>query len=209
MTAHLLIAMLLSWPMPIPAAEGGIFAGVEDDAAELYREMRLEGILDEAVFAAGYGSVQRHGVRARMVAIADMTQLSTARRLYIFDLEAKKLVLNTFVTHGRNSGDLMAERFSNRVGSLQTSLGLYRVGQRIESPKHGPALLLDGLDRGMNDNARSREIIIHGAPYVSAEFIDYYGRAGRSWGCPAVPNEDMPKVIDLLSDGGLLYVHGV
>ena len=102
----------------------------------------------------------------------------------------------------------MAERFGNSDGSHQTSLGLYRVGARIESPKHGAALLLDGLDRGVNDKARSREVIIHAAPYVSADFVARQGRLGRSWGCPAVSAADMPKMIELLRDGGLLYVYG-
>lgn len=193
--------------MPTLAPEAGP-AAIATEAADLYREMRLEGVLDEAVFSAGYASVQRHGVRARMVAIADMSQPSTAKRLYVFDLETRTLVLRTFVAHGTNSGELMAERFSNRDGSHQTSLGLYRVGERIVSPKHGPALLLDGLDRGLNDGALRREVIIHGAPYVSPEFIAQHGRLGRSWGCPAVPIEDMTRVIDLLGNGGLLYVYG-
>ena len=204
-TAHLLMALLLGWPMPTLAADAGP-AVVANEAADLYREMGLEGILDEAVFSAGYASVQSHGIRARMVAIADMSQPSTAKRLYVFDLETRKLVLRTFVAHGSNSGDLMADRFSNRDGSHQTSLGLYRVGSRILSPKHGPALLLDGMDRGVNDGALRREVIIHGASYVSQEFIAQHGRLGRSWGCPAVPIEDMSRVIELLGDGGLLYV---
>jgi hypothetical protein len=206
MIAPILLALSLGGPVPATAPEMGPSTTAE--AAELYREMRLEGVLDEAVFGAAYERVQSRAGAAKVMAIADMSQPSTAERFYVFDLEQRKLVLRTFVAHGSGSGMLMAEQFSNRDGSHQTSLGLYRVGARIVSPKHGPALLLDGLDRGLNDRARSREVIIHGAPYVSADFIATSGRLGRSWGCPAVPVERMAKVIELLQDGGLLYVYG-
>jgi L,D-transpeptidase-like protein len=205
MITVMLIGLLMGGPVPAPA---GPSTTVASEAVALYREMRLEGVLDEVVFTAAHERVQRHGARARMVAIADMSQPSTAKRLYVFDFENKKLVLRTWVAHGSGSGGLMAERFGNSDGSHQTSLGLYRVGARIVSPKHGAALLLDGLDRGVNDKARSREVIIHAAPYVSAAFVASQGRLGRSWGCPAVSAADMPKLIDLLRDGGLLYVYG-
>jgi hypothetical protein len=198
---QMLVALMLSGPLSAaPTAAGS--------AADIYREMNLKGVLEESVFTAGFESMQRHGMSATVLAIADMTQPSTARRLYVFDLERRELLLRTFVAHGSGSGDLIAERFSNREGSHQTSLGLYRVGARIHSPKHGAALRLDGLDPGVNDNAWSREVIIHGASYVSSGFIARQGRLGRSWGCPAVPIEDMPKLIDLLADGGMLYLHG-
>jgi hypothetical protein len=207
--APILLALIMGGPLTAaPVAHARASALVPSGAADLYREMRLEGVLDETVFAAAYERVQAHGGGARMVAIADMSQPSSAERFYVFDLENRKLVLRTLVAHGSGSGDLMAERFSNRDGSHQTSLGLYRVGSRIRSPKHGAALLLDGLDPGINDRARSREVIIHSASYVSSAFVARHGRLGRSWGCPAVPVADLPKIIDLLSDGGLLYVYG-
>jgi hypothetical protein len=206
MIRPILTALLVGASLAAPAAHASP-APAAPDAADLYREMGLEGVVAQSVFAAGYESMQSHGLQARMLAIADMSQPSTAKRLYVFDLETRKLVLRTFVAHGSGTGELMAERFSNRDGSHQTSLGLYRVGSRIRSPKWGPALLLDGLDRGVNDKARAREIIVHGATYVSADFIAAAGRLGRSWGCPAVPLADMPKVIELLADRGLLYVH--
>ena len=82
------------------------------------------------------------------------------------------------------------------------------MGSKIQSPKHGLALLLNGLDKGVNDLALAREVIVHSAAYVSAAFIAIHGRLGRSWGCPAVPTADMAQVATLLADGGLLYVHG-
>jgi len=192
----------------VPSPEAASAAPTEATAEALYREVGLAGILESAVFEAGYGRMERHGLHARMLAIADMTQPSTARRLVVVDLEAKKVVLQTWVAHGQNSGELMAERFSNRDGSHQTSLGLYRVGAEIVSPKHGPALLLHGLDEGVNDEALRREVIIHGADYVSAGFIAAHGRLGRSWGCPAVARDEMARVIGLLADDGLLFVAG-
>ncbi len=211
MTAPLVLALLFGWLVPAPAgaAPSPEAVVVAEEAAEaFYREMGLAGVLDSEVFVAGHRSVERHGLPGRMLAIADMTRPSTAKRLYVFDMDSKRLVLRTWVAHGQNTGELMAERFSNRDGSHQTSLGLYRVGARIVSPKHGPALLLHGLDKGGNDKALAREVIIHGADYVSAQFIAAHGRLGRSWGCPAVPRDDMARVIELLADGGLLYVYG-
>ncbi|MEX2527936.1 MAG: murein L,D-transpeptidase catalytic domain family protein [Gemmatimonadota bacterium] len=211
MTRALIFAGLLGWPLPVPVGAGDtpeVAIVVEDDVADvLYREMDLGGVLPKEVFVAGHRSMNRDGLQGRMLAIADMSQPSTARRLYVFDLAARRLVLRTWVAHGANSGGLMARRFSNREGSHQTSLGLYRVGQEIVSPKHGPALLLHGMDHGLNDQARAREIIIHGADYVSSRFIAANGRLGRSWGCPAVPRDEMDRVIELLADGGLLYVY--
>jgi hypothetical protein len=174
----------------------------------LYDAIGLNGHLDRAVFDAALKSVRQHGLDAHRLAIADMSQPSTARRLFVLDLDTRQILAQTYVAHGQNSGNLMANRFSNRNDSHQTSLGLYRVGSQISSPKHGAALLLDGLDAGVNDRAREREIIVHGADYVSEKFIAANGRLGRSWGCPSVPREAMPYLITFLADGGLLYVHG-
>ncbi len=179
-----------------------------DPADWLYAELQLEGVLSRDAFDAAYERVTRAGALTGRLAIADMSKPSTAERLVVLDLDARTIVTRTWVAHGQGSGGLMAERFSNRHDSHQTSLGLYRVGQRITSRKHGAALLLEGLDRGVNDQARAREVIIHGADYVSAEFVAQHGRLGRSWGCPAVPREQMAIMIASLADGGLLYIHG-
>ncbi|MDX9750710.1 MAG: murein L,D-transpeptidase catalytic domain family protein [Flavobacteriales bacterium] len=211
-----LFGLALPEPAPLPAGKAGApvppppatAPPTVDAVAELYTEIGLAGELPEAVFSAGYRSVEKHGLKGtRMLAIADMGQPSTAKRLYIIDLEKKELLLRTYVAHGQKSGELMATDFSNKVGSHQTSLGLYRVGAEIVSPKHGPALLLHGLDKGVNCKALAREVIMHGADYVSPEFIAEHGRLGRSWGCPAVERAEMGRMIELLADGGSLYIY--
>lgn len=88
-----------------------------------------------------------------------------------------------------------------------SSPGFYKIGEEFISPKHGDALMLEGLDKGINDQARSREIIIHGADYVSAEFIRSQGRCGRSHGCPALSRQDMQTALQLLKPGSMLYIH--
>jgi len=196
-----MIAALVVCP-PARAATAG------DRAVDLYNEIGLEGTVDRDAFVAAVHSVERHGLAEGMLAIADMTRPSTEKRFVIIDLSTKRVLMHTWVAHGTGSGGLLATRFSNTEGTRATSLGLYRVGFEFRSPKRGPALILDGLDRGLNDHARSREVIMHGAEYVGADWIARYGRLGRSWGCPAVSFEDMGRVIDLLADGGLLYIYG-
>jgi len=194
-------------PMLGAVAEVPLTAGEDARTAGLFLEIGLLGQLHEDSFVQAYERARGIDPGVRMLAIADMTRPSTEKRLFIIDLERKELVLRTWVAHGQGSGELMATRFSNRHHSHQTSPGLYRVGAEITSPKHGPALLLHGLDKGVNCQALPREVIVHGADYVSEAFIAAHGRLGRSWGCPAVPRADMARVIDLLADGGLLYVH--
>lgn len=171
----------------------------------LFEACGLNGVMEEGAFRAAFNRCDQVGEANSILAIADMTRPSTQKRLFIIDLKERKLLLQTWVAHGKNSGELYCEHVSNRSGSLQTSKGLYRVGEKIISPKHGEALLLHGLDPGVNSAALQREIIIHGADYVSADFIAQHGRLGRSFGCPAVPREVMPKVAELL-EGKMLYV---
>jgi hypothetical protein len=177
-------------------------------ADSLYVSAALAGMIDRETFRAAYTRAAQEPQPPRTLAIADMRQPSTERRLVVLDIANNSVLLRTWVAHGVNSGDIVPRQFSNRSGSRQTSLGLYRVGARVVSPKHGPALLLEGLDPGVNDLARAREVIIHGADYVSERFIAQTGRLGRSWGCPAVPRDQMARIIKLLGDGGLLYIHG-
>lgn len=178
-----------------------------DEVVELHRSSGLEGRLALDAFRSAYERACGQVPDARVLAIADMSRPSTEKRLVVIDLFTGRTLLHTYVAHGQGTGELMAEVFGNEEGSHRTSLGLYQVGAEIESPKHGQALLLHGLDAGVNDRALEREIIMHGADYVSEAFIAEHGRLGRSWGCPAVPRDTMSDLVRLLADGGLLYVH--
>ncbi len=168
---------------------------------------QLQGCIKKDAFYIAYQGVQKWNPNARMLAIADLSQGSEKQRFYILDLEKKEVILQTWVAHGKNSGDHFALHFSNKEASYMSSKGFFSIGEEFISPKHGPALLLEGLEKGINDNARAREIIIHGADYVSESFIEAHGRCGRSHGCPALPGEEMAKAIRLLPPGSLLYIH--
>ena len=100
----------------------------------------------------------------------------------------------------------MATKFSNNRGSNQSSLGLFRTGESYQG-KHGYSLRLDGLEKGFNDNARNRAVVMHSAYYVSENFIERHGRLGRSWGCPALPVEFSREIIDLIKGGSCLYIY--
>lgn len=174
---------------------------------ELFVACGLDGVMARDAFDAAIACTETRGIFGGVLAIADMTEPSTAKRLYLIDLDQQRLVLKTWVAHGRNSGDLRCTSVSDALGSLQTSKGLYRVGAEIISPKHGAALMLHGLDPAWNGHAEAREIIMHGADYVGQDFINAHGRLGRSFGCPAVSKEMMPRMIDLLANGGHLFVY--
>ena len=142
-----------------------------------------------------------------VLTVIDFTLPSTQRRLWIIDMQAQKILLHTVVAHGRNSGLLHAEQFSNRPESYQSSLGFFKTGETYQG-KHGYSLRLDGLEKGINDQARNRAIVLHGADYAKEEFLKSAGRLGRSLGCPAVPTELAPSIIQLIKNGTLLFVYG-
>ena len=115
--------------------------------------------------------------------------------------------MNSVVSHGRNSGELYAKNFSNKPSSYKSSLGFYKTAETYHG-KHGLSLRLDGLEKGFNDLARPRAIVIHGADYAREEFISAAGRLGRSLGCPALPSELSKEVIELIKEGSLLFIYG-
>ena len=145
-------------------------------------------------------------VRNNLLTIIDFSLSGNDERMWIIDMDKMKIVHLSLVSHGKNSGELYANKFSNITSSYQSSLGFYTTGD-IYTGKHGMSLYLDGVERGINDNARERAIVIHSADYVSKDFIAKNGRLGRSQGCPAIPVEYHKKVISLISGGSCLYIY--
>ncbi len=142
-----------------------------------------------------------------IITIVDFTKPSTEKRMWIVDLKSKTLLLNTYVAHGQGSGANMADTFSNVAESHQSSLGFY-IASETYFGKHGLSLKLDGQDKGINDLARARAIVVHGASYVSESFIKSTGRLGRSFGCPAVSEELNDKVIALIKGKTCFFING-
>lgn len=167
--------------------------------------------LDPNVVALAEHAVARAGDRglvgdARTLTVIDYSLPSTEKRLWVFDLESRELLFHELVAHGKNTGDNLSTRFSNILDSKQTSLGLFKTANTYVG-SNGYSLRLDGLDRGFNDRARERAIVIHGAPYVSDDFARRQGRIGRSWGCPALDQRIARQLIDTIAGDGLVYAY--
>ena len=141
-----------------------------------------------------------------LLVMVDYTKPSTEERLFIIDLRKKQLLISSLVAHGRGTGDLYATNFSNKNNSYSTSSGFYLTGN-IYNGKNGASLQLHGLEKGKNDNAIKRTIVMHAAEYANKKFAEKYGRLGRSKGCLALPTELNTKIINLISGGVVLYVH--
>jgi len=136
--------------------------------------------------------------------VIDYSRPSVEPRLWVFDLNSGDLLFKELVAHGKNTGDNFARSFSDEMNSQQTSLGLF-VTDETYVGNNGYSLRLNGLEPGFNGNARERAIVMHGAPYVGAEFAAAQGRLGRSWGCPALRPEIAHQVIDRIRGGGVVF----
>lgn len=128
---------------------------------------------------------------------------SHKKRLWVLDLAENKILHNSLVAHGRNSGENYTTNFSNRIGSLQTSIGVF-LTENTYFGRDGYSLRIHGLEKGFNDNAKTRAIVLHGAPYVSKKFIAAAGRVGRSYGCPAVEKPQAEPIINTIKHGTLI-----
>jgi hypothetical protein len=151
------------------------------------------------------GRAQGH-FEAPILTVIDYSLPSTERRLWVIDMRSGRVLFHELVAHGRNSGENLAIAFSNRPGSKQSSLGLFRTAGTYEG-RHGYSLRLSGLEPGVNDAAWERSIVVHGAPYVGAEFAAQHGRLGRSWGCPALAPGVHRRVIERIRNGTALFVY--
>jgi hypothetical protein len=154
-------------------------------------------VLGLAINAIDCATKQNDITQGNKLTIIDYSLASTQPRLWVFDLTTGKLLFNELVAHGKNSGKNYATRFSNRTGSLQSSLGLFQTKDTYNG-SNGYSLRMEGLDKGFNDRSMERAIVFHGAPYVNAKHAKKFGHLGRSWGCPAVNNGIAKKVIDTI-----------
>lgn len=141
-----------------------------------------------------------------ILTIVDFTKSSSQYRMWILDLEKKKVLINHYVAHGQGTGDEFARAFSNQNESHQSSLGFYVTGDTYVG-QHGNSLRLHGMDAGFNNAAYDRAIVVHGAAYVCKEFVQSQGRIGRSWGCPAVSNQLAPQIIDAIRGGTAMFLY--
>ena len=145
-------------------------------------------------------------IQKDILTIVDFSMSSKEERLWVIDLKNNEILYQSLVAHGRNSGEEFAINFSNRPESHQSSLGFYATGETYIG-KHGYSLRLDGLEKGLNNNARKRAIVMHGADYVSESFIENNGRLGRSFGCPSVPKELNDALINSIKEKSCLYIY--
>jgi hypothetical protein len=204
---------------------GVAFAPIKNTASELSEEQREAmtmvymfdkiglrnlGINMHAWFNAfkGYSRLKESGklTNPRYLSIVDFSQPGGNRRLYILDMNDTCVSFNTYVSHGRNSGDRYATRFSNVENSLMSSLGFFLTGPTYHG-QHGLSLRLLGLEKGINDKAEKRGIVMHAADYVSDKVVSNQGHVGRSWGCPAVPTELTEPIIETIKEGTAFFIY--
>ena len=181
----------------------------EPVSANIYLGEKLHINTNAFVLAVkGYEKLKQMGkiTNLRYLTIADMSMASSHPRLYIIDMDKQEVLLQTFVSHGKNSGLLFAEAFSNLVGSFKSSLGFYITGKPYQG-KHGTSLILKGVEMGINDKAEERAIVLHGAAYANPDFVEQQGYLGRSLGCPAVPNNQVKEIIQAIQGASCLFVY--
>lgn len=155
----------------------------------------------------GFVKLKEKGIiKKNILTLIDFSQSSNNKRLWVIDMESHTVLFHTLVAHGRNTGEEFATNFSNVAESFKSSLGFYTTAEAYQG-KHGISLRLDGLEKGINDNARNRAVVIHGADYVSEQFIKENKRLGRSQGCPAVPVEVSTKIIETIKDKSCLFIY--
>ena len=141
-----------------------------------------------------------------VITIVDYSKPSSQKRLYVLDMNEGKILFQTLVAHGRNSGYIYAKDFSNAASSLKTSLGFY-ITANTYNGNNGYSLKLQGCERGINDKAMERAIVMHGADYATEDFLQHNGYLGRSHGCPAVPEQLSKKIIDVIKNGSCMFLY--
>lgn len=181
-------------------------------ATSIYDEMDLEdsGLSRQAFQSAwtGYYKLRKKGLlhKSSVLSICDFSQSSSNQRLYVIDVRNRKVLYRTYVAHGINSGEEFANAFSNKMESCKSSLGFY-ITKKTYTGINGMSLRIEGVDKGFNDNAAKRAIVIHGATYVSQRILRKYGVMGTTFGCPAIPSEMTSQIIPVVKNGSCFYIY--
>jgi len=213
----LIVAFILSFcPPPITTCQASE-SSTEEPAAtfeqyvqSLYGtiELKKRGFdLDLFRYALiGYFNLKKKDAikKEGIISIIDFRKSCNESRFYVIDLARQKVLYQTLVAHGRHSGDIYTRYFSNKPGSLKSSLGFFVTGDTYNG-EYGYSLYLYGLDGSFNDKAKARGIVIHGAPYVTRSFVKEYGKIGRSQGCPALPAGLHINIINTIMGGTCLF----
>jgi len=178
----------------------------------MYEEMDLadSGLSRKAFQYAftGYYKLKKKGLlrRTNILTICDFSQSSSVERMYVIDVRTRRVLYRTYVAHGVNSGEEYATSFSNRMESCKSSLGFY-VTTGVYNGANGLSLRINGVDKGFNDNALKRAIVIHGAGYVSKRILKKYGVMGTTFGCPAIPTEMTTQIIPVVKNGSCFFIY--
>ncbi|MBN9380178.1 MAG: murein L,D-transpeptidase catalytic domain family protein [Chitinophagaceae bacterium] len=194
------------------AAKASELKMVINQAVILYNFMSLENSgLDEQAFEyawRGYHNLLKKGLirKKSVLTICDFTQPSSSRRLYVIDVRKKKLLYQTYVAHGQNSGEDYATSFSNEPESFKSSLGFY-LTNRTYIGRNGLSLRINGVDTGYNDMAFKRNIVLHGSSYANPQYVNDFGTIGTSQGCPAMPTGVSPRIIRAVKGGSCLFIY--
>lgn len=173
----------------------------------LYNLLGLESEIDYMAFeraCTGYRQIENK--EKDMLVFIDFTKPSSEQRLWVIDMKGRQVLYKTHVAHGVRSGDLYARDFSNVNGSHKSSLGFFLTAETYVG-RAGFSLKIDGLEKGINDNARMRGVVIHGADYVSEERAARTGKLGRSQGCPALPKTLNKPIIETIKGGAVVFIY--
>jgi len=183
---------------------------LENFINQRYESLHEPSLNQDAFHVAmlGFRSLCSKGLvfKDSLITIIDYSLPSSDNRFFVINLNQSKVVYKSLVSHGRNSGELYASRFSNKPQSHQSALGFYITGDPYYGAQ-GYSMKLAGIDTGYNDHARIRSIVIHGADYVTHQYVIRYGRLGRSFGCPALPPAVNTEIIDCIKEGSVLFTY--
>lgn len=199
-------AEILVSEVPAPEEKG------EETIDQLYKAFTMNNASMPSLVSftngiTGYNKLKAEGkIKNEILTIVDFSLPSTEKRMWILDMTNQKVLFNTLVAHGKNTGADMATEFSNIENSFQSSLGFYVTAETYYG-KNGLSLFIDGQEKGFNSNARQRYVVVHGADYATPEFIERNGRLGRSLGCPAVPMNISKEIINTIKGNSALFIY--